>query len=182
MFYYDYDTNIYGDIENYRNLIKEQKEDISKKETIVDSLTESMICRIKSIIIPYSEKMLHSAWCQQNKPKEERSMFDFVKDDLLERLFDESEIKEVKFENIIPFGYEHFVYQFVFTYKGTKFEVSIPNVKVANKDNIFHMWYGMYILRYEKGKNVWDHIKESYNLEDFKKAIQDFVSWTDGEF
>lgn len=172
----EYTTTIFKDIEYHRELIKKQKNEIEERQMIVDSLMESMIRRVKQIIIPYSDKMLHAAWCQQNKPtKEERTMFEFVKDDLLERIFDKNERKEVKFTNIVSLGYDHCVYHFQFKYKGRTFELSIPNVSAADIKNVWNMWYGMYVLRYEKKKSVWDHITESYHLDDIANAIQDFV-------
>lgn len=171
-----YETNIFKDIENHRNLIKKQKKEIEERQMIVDSLIESMVHRVKQIVIPYSDKMLHAAWCQQNKPtKRERAMFEFVKDDLLERLFEKDERKEVKFIDIIPLNYDHCVYNFQFKYKCITLELVIPNVSVADTKNVWHMWYGMYVLRYEKKKSVWDHITESYHLDDIAKAIQEFV-------
>lgn len=171
-----YGITTYRRIDNYKELIKEQKTEIQKRETIIDSLEQSMVREIKSIVIPYSSKMLHIAWCQQHKPtKAERAMFEFVKDDLLERIFEKDEIKKVKFEDIIPLNYEHCVYSFRFKYKGITFEVSIPNVSVASKDNVSSMKYGMYALCYEKKPSYWDSIIESYNMDDIAKVIHDFV-------
>lgn len=172
----EYATNIFKDIERHRELIKKQKKEIEEKQMIVDSLTDSMIHRVKQIVIPYSEKMLHAAYCEQNKStKEERTMFDFVKDDLLERIFNKNERKEVEFTGIIPLNYDHCVYNFQFKYKGITFELVIPNVKVADTSNIWHMWYGMYVLRNEEKRCVWGHISESYDLDDIAKAIKEFV-------
>lgn len=172
----EYGTTVFKDIENHRNLIRKQKEEIEEKQMIVDSLMASMVHRVKQIIIPYSNKMLSAAYHQQNKStKKEREMFEFVKDDLLERLFEKDERKEVKFVGIIPLGYDCCVYNFQFKYKGTVFELVIPNVSAADKENIWNMWYGMYVLRYEKKRSIWDHITESYYLDDIANAIQDFV-------
>lgn len=169
-------TTIFKDIEYHRELIRKQKKEIEEKQMIVDSLTYSMVHKVKQIITPYSDRMLHAAFCEQNKPtKKERTMFEFVKNDLLERLFDKDERKEVEFANIISLGYDNCVYHFQFKYKGTTFELSVPNVKVADAKNVWHMWYGMYVLRYEEKRSVWDHIKESYELDDIAKAIKEFV-------
>lgn len=174
----DYKTIFGKGIDKYKKLIKEQEDEIAKMEIIVDSLKESMIREIREIIIPYSRKMLDEAWGQQHKPtKAERKMFEFVKGDLLERLFEKEELKEVKFKNITPLlsDGEHCVYNFMFEYKGTTFEVSIPNVRVASKENVFHMRYGMYMLMYEEESSIWDFIAESYDLDDIAKAIHEFV-------
>ena len=172
----DYGTTIFKDIENHRKLIKKQKKEIEERQMIIDSLTNSMVHTIRRIITPYSDKMLHSAWCQQNKPKEERAMFEFVKNDLLERLFDKDEIKEVEFIKIIPLmSSGNCVYSFQFKYEGITFEVAVPNVQIANDSNVYSMDYGMYVLRYEEKRSIWNHITESYDLDDIAKAIKEFI-------
>lgn len=173
--YFEETSNIYTEINNYKSIIRDKEAEIEQIKLVTDSLTESMIMRIRSIVLPYSEKMLSEAWIQQDKPAAERKMFKFVTEDLLERLFDKDERKKVKFDKIIPFGYDRYVYGFQFTYKGIKFEVQIPNVKVTSKENVKHMWYGTYVLMYEKGKNVWDYIEDSYDLNYIAEAIKEFV-------
>lgn len=173
---YDYETNVYADIESYKRLIKKQKDEIAEKEIIVDSLMDSMIRRIHKIIIPYSSKMLHEAWLQQNEAtKKERKMYEFIKEDLLERLFEEDERKLVKFKNIMVLGYDACSYDFRFEYKGILFELAIPNVSVATKENVYSMWCGQYVLSYKKAKSMWSSITTSYYLEDIAKAIKEFA-------
>lgn len=174
MYMYE-ETNIYDEIKNYRNLIRDKKAELEKAQLIVDSLTETMVHRVRSLFSLYSENMLHEAWSQQNKPKSERKMFDFVKGDLFERLFDKEERKEAKFKSISTLGYDSCVYNFYFTYKGINFDLVIPNVKVAKKENIWDMSHGMYRLTYEKNSGFWYTITESYNLDDFALEIQKFV-------
>lgn len=175
-------TNVYKEIDKCRSLIGKHEEEVENLNYIIDCLKDSLVRHVRAIELPYSEKMMREAWNQCNKPKSERKMYEFITSDLKERLFEKSEWKDVKFGNILPLNFEHCVYSFHFEYKGKMFELVIPNVKVASKDNISSMWYGMYVLRYEKNKCIWDHITESYDLDDIAKAIQDFVSWTDGEF
>lgn len=144
-----------------------------------------MVREVKSIYSLYSDKMLYSAsWGQAKDASEEsKNMFKFVKKDLLERLFEnKEERKEVKFKSISSYGYDSCAYGFYFRYKEIDFEVKIPNIRNANKDNLYEMDFGKYQLFYEKSSKVWDHIKSSYNLDDIANAIQNFVGWTDGEF
>lgn len=173
----DYTINIFKDIEQHRELIKKQKNEITEKQMIVDSLMDSMAHRVQQIATPYSDKMLCAAWHEQNKPtKKERTMFEFVKNDLFGRLFDEKERKEVKFISIVPVICSgNCAYNFQFKYKEIIFEIAIPNTCIADTSNILNMWYGMYILRYEKKKHIWDHITESYYLDDIAKAIKEFT-------
>lgn len=175
----------YKKIDNYREIVKEQREEISKREIIMDSLMASMVKEVKSIVQPYSDKMLHSASWGQTKDSsdENRKMFKFVTKDLLERLFDDKEErKNVKFIGISSYGYDSCAYGFYFKYKGINFEVKIPNIRNANKDNLYEIDFGKYQLFYEKKSGIWDHIKSSYDLDDIGKAIKDFVNWKDGEF
>ena len=173
--YEQFNTNIYTGIENYRELIQKQKDEIAERETIIDSLTASLVGKIREIAIPYSDKMMNAAWNQQNKDsKEERSMYEFIKEDLIERLFDESERDKVKLKNIIPLNHDHCVYNFWLEYNGTTFEIRIPNVRHANNDNIDSMHYGKYGLLYKKYEYYWDSITYSYKLDDIAAAIKKF--------
>lgn len=173
--YEQLNTDIYSGIERYKKLIQKQEDEIAEKQIIIDSLTASLVREIRSITIPYSDKMMNAAWNQQRKAtKEERRMYEFIEEDLIQRLFEESERDKVKLTNIIPVNYDHCVYNFWFEYNGITFELGIPNVKRANNDNIDHMHYGEYILRYEKSPNFWDSITSSYRLDDIAVAIKEF--------
>lgn len=169
-------SNIFYDIERHRELIKKQKAEIADRQMIIDSLMESMVRKIHQIYTPYSSKMLDEALAQKSKStKEEREMYEFIKKDFIEMLFEKDERKDVEFITIIPLGYDHCVYNFQFKYKGIVFEVGFPNTKAANASNIYHMWHGMYVLNYEEKRNIYKHITESYYLDDIAKAIKDFT-------
>lgn len=172
--------NVYTEIDKYKNLISKEKEIISDHETIVDSLMESLTRSIKNIFIPYSEKMMDEASNQQNKTKKsEKKMFLFLEEDLIERLFDETERKHVSLTKIMRCGYDEHAYSFNFKYdNGTKvinFELKIPNVKKATKENICYMNYGKYCFLYEKKPSCFSHIKDSYDLDEIAAAIREFL-------
>lgn len=172
---FDYDTtNIYGDIEKYREIIKEQKDEISKREIIIDSLMDALCDRVKAIVLPYSGKMLSAACSQQSKTKKsEKEMYNFITTDLTERLFEKGE--KVKFSNVTSYGYDDHAYGFCFTYENVCFELKIPNVKNANKENLSDMRYGRYVLFYKADSHLWSHITSSYDLDIIAKAIQIFM-------
>ena len=169
-----YEQTLYESIKQYRNLITEQEEEIKKREIIKDSLTSSLVANVKAVVIPYTDKMLQEASRQQgNKKKSEREMYEFVTQDLMNNLFGESE--EVKVDKIICRGYDRNSYGFYFDYKGISFELRVPNVANAYKDNLREMWYGEYQLYYAVHSSYWKCVGHSYKLEEIAKAIQDFV-------
>ena len=110
-----------------------------------------------------------------NKKKSERPMYEFMKKDLITKLFSEDRQKDVKLESVTGLLYEYCVYYFTFTYKGLKIKLTIPNVRVANKENLSSMHYGQYYVSYEKSNSLWNGIAASYKLEDIAKAIEEFV-------
>lgn len=172
----DYEINIFTEIETYKDLIKEQEEEIAKREKIKESLTDSLAKQIRKIELPYSDKMLHNAFFQQSKEnKSDRSMYEFIKEDLFKRLFSNVR-KGVKLEKIMQCGYDSYAYSFIFKYEDIIFELSIPNTSAATTKNLRYMWYGKYRLNYEKKPNVWDYIADSYNLDDIAKAIEEFIA------
>ena len=178
--------NTYGDvstqvkIERYMSLINKEKETIAGHQMIVDSLMESLISNVKNLFIPYSEKMMDAATIQQKLTnKSEKKMFLFMEEDLIERLFDEKEREYVSLEKIMRCGYEDYAYCFEFKYdnrtKSINFELKIPNVKKARKENIGYMNYGKYRFLYEKKEGYWNTIKESYDLDEIAAAIKVFL-------
>lgn len=178
MIFEEYNAEI--EIEKYKDLIKEQKKEIEKKQIIVDSLTSSLVRSIRSICPIYSDAMLYNAFYGQTKtddiPDDKQKRFKFVKNDFLERLFeDKEERKQVKFQKITSYGYDRCAYGFYFKYKGISLEVKIPNIKNINADNLLDTAYGAYQLKYEERSSVWKQITSSYNLDDIAQAIQEFV-------
>ena len=167
-------------IERYKSMIDEQKSEIEKREVMIDSLTDSLVKAVRSIYPLYSDNMLHDACWGQTKsddvPKEKQQVFKFVKNDFLERLFeDKEERKHVKFQRMSTYGYDRCAYGFYFKYHGISFEVKIPNIKNINADNLIDTAYGKYQLKYEERSSVWKRITSSYELDDIAKAIQKFV-------
>lgn len=172
-------TGAHVNIEKYMKLIDKEKEIISDHNTIVDSLMESLVRNVKNLFIPYSENMMDEASKQQNNTKKsEKKMFLFLEEDLIERLFDEPERQYVSLTKIMRCGYEDYAYCFNFKYNNGKvinFELKIPNVKKARKENIDYMSYGKYRFIYEKKPGYWSTIKESYDLDEIAKAIKEFL-------
>lgn len=172
--------NTTTEIDKYRNLINKEKEIISDHEIIIGSLTESLVREVKNICMPYSEKMMNGAWEQHKLTnKSEKKMFLFMEEDLIERLFDESERKYVSLEKIMKCGQDDHAYIFKFKYenetKHINFELDIPNVKKARKENLDYMNYGKYRFLYEKKFCYWSIIKESYDLDEIADAIREFL-------
>lgn len=175
-------VNIFKSIETYKELIAKKETEIEELETIKDSLTDSLIKRVRSIFIPYSSKMLSETHQQSgNKKKSERPMYEFMKKELITKLFSEDKQKDVKLEGVTGLLYDFCVYYFTFTYKGLKIKLTIPNVKVASKENLHYMWYGQYQLHYERRPSVWHCITSSYKLEDIAKALEEFIEKGENE-
>ena len=163
--------NAKREIEKYKSLIKEQRDEIDKRQIIVDSLNASLVRSVQSIFADYSNNMLSSALTGQKEDADEKNknMFKFVTEDLKERLGIKTKFK------IVPYGYDNHAYGFYFTYKDVNFELKIPSVKKANVTNISDMNYGSYCLNYEKHPHIWSMITCSYDLDDIANAIHDFV-------
>lgn len=175
--FYEEETNIYKAIKSYKSLIAKKEAEIKELEMIKDSLTDSLVKKVRSIVLLYSSKMLDEVHRQSgNKKKSERPMYEFMKKDLITRLFSEDRQKDVNLESVTGLLYDFCVYFFTFTYKDLKIQLTIPNVKVANKDNLRHMWYGEYQLSYERKSGIWHHITTSYKLEDIAKALEEFLN------
>lgn len=174
MWYQETET-IYDEIEKRKRAMEKLESEINEKQILLDSLTESMIARIKRINMPYSDRELHEAWLVESGQKKEKKPLIWLRNTFIARLFDYEEYEQVEFVGICPEGYEGYNYWFEFIYKGIKFNVQIPNVKLATASNISHMLYGKYSLLYEKTPDFWERIETSYNLEDIKVAIKDFV-------
>ena len=171
----DVDSRVVCDIKKYLNAIEMQEYEIDQHTLIKKSLTDSLVREVRSLILPYNSNMLDEAWIQQNKKKKaERPMFEFVKNDIFERL---NLVKKAKFDKIVLLGvYKTYGYSFYFTYEKIHFELRIPNVSVANVDNIEHMHYGQYSLHYEDKPSLWRYIDYSYNLDNIAKALDDFIN------
>lgn len=168
---FNFEPTIFEKIEKDRELIKKHQQIVEEEELIIDSLTDSLVRKVKSVVIPYSDSMLHTAWSQQDK--DDKSMYKAIKKDIIERFFNGD--KKAKLEKILPCGYESYAYNFYFTYCGIKFYIGIPNVRAVTKKNMSHANYGAYSLVYEHKNNIWHTITTSYKDEDIAKAIQDFV-------
>ena len=169
---YNDEPTIFEKIETSKTLIKKTQSEIDEKQIIIDSLTDSLVRQVKSVVLPYIGNMLQTAWQEQDK--EEKNTYKFIKKDVIERFFNGD--KKAKLEKIVPCGYEHYEYNFYFTYHKIKFAISIPNVRAANSKNLYHMRYGAYSVLYEHKPSVWHTICTSYKEEDIAKAIQEFVS------
>lgn len=161
-------------IERYKDVIRKEKQEITDKELIVDSLTESLVKEVKRIVLPYSEKMLFKSWEEQKKKtKAERSTYEFIKQDMIERFFHGD--KNAKLEEVISVGYESRQYNFYFTYHGIHLEIAVPNLKVVDKENVIDVHYGQYAVYYKSKPSHWDLIICSYDEEEIARAIEEFV-------
>lgn len=167
-------TAVENNIYKYLDLIAKQKKEIEEREMVKNSLTDSLVTEIRKLIVPYTGSMLREAWLKQNeKKKADRPMFEFMKNDLIERLF---EGKKVKLDRIIMSGQGGDAYCFYFTCEKVCFEVKIPNLYTINSYNLENMSYGQYGLYFEEHPSVWVHIKYSYHLEDIAEAIDEFLN------
>lgn len=155
-------------INMFLNLIDEQKTEIQKREVIVDSLTESLVKKVKHIgsYIFYTEGMLDDAWRNKNGEN-----YKFINKDLKKRVFAG---RTAKLDSISPLNYDRCVYNFYYICNGIKFCLEIPNTKVANAKNIYYMSYGKFNMTYESKPGFYEFVAKSYDLEDISKAVNDF--------
>ena len=162
-------------IEELRNIISKIEDEIKERQFILESLNASLVRSVRSIIIPFTltKNTLKEACSQQNeKKKADRPAYEFVKEQILRRFFHSK--KDVKLKSIVQVGWEGYAYDFRFEYKGYTFELSIPNIYVAQEKNIYYMRYGMYNLYYEEKPSVWSSIALSYKEQDIVDGFDNF--------
>lgn len=158
-----------------RELISKIEDEVKEKQFILESLNDSLVRSVRSIIIPFAltKNTLREACSQQNeKKKADRPTYEFVKEQILRRFFRGN--KDVKLKSIVQVGWEGYTYEFQFEYKGYTFELGIPNIYVAQEKNIYYMNYGMYSLRYEEKPSVWSGIAFSYKGQDIADGFDNF--------
>ena len=77
------DYNLYKTIERYKNIIQKEKDVIAEKEMIIDSLNTSLVLSVKSLFIPYSDKMMDAAWKYHGKQSKECEKYEEYKNEYL---------------------------------------------------------------------------------------------------
>lgn len=171
-----YTTNTTSKIKQTTQLKAEIKNEIYKKEMIMDSLNNTIIELVQSIMMPLSEKMLHKAWSQQNeKRKKDRDMYEFVKDTIINEFFNGN--KKATLKEIVMCGYDEYAYNFKIEFCGVVFTIAYPcTTNITKEDHLFATSNGEYILRYESSSSCWNWITSSYDVSDIAKAIEEFVA------
>jgi hypothetical protein len=163
-------------LENAYWIIQETHKEIYRKEIIISSLEDSLVSMINSRSTLLTGGMLHKAWMQQNnKKKSERGTYETIKNAFLEEFFDDELAKDVKLKQIMPTGYEQYIYDFKFELEGITFEIGVPAVGNIDKENLKYGHYGQYTLGYEESKGFWKIFRTSYNAADITKALKDFL-------
>lgn len=167
--------NYSGNIKNLLSLKYEIESEISKKEILKNLVDDEIVRCVRSIITPLSEQMLKTAANQQNnKKKSERPMYEFVKNEMVDRFFKGN--KDAKLTKIISYGYDTRAFTFYFKFKGITFDIRYPVTKNASKDNIDSIRYGQYMLSYEESHSCYRIITSSYEEEEIANAIEEFVN------
>lgn len=163
-------------LENAYWIIQETHREIYRKEIIIDSLECSITSIVNSKPTLLEHKILHKAWLEQNnKKKSERKSYEIVKQVFLKEFFDDELAPNVKLKQLVPLGYEQYLYFFRFELNGINFEINVPAVGDVRKENLKHCYYGQYALGYEERDGVWHVFKTSYNAADITKALKDFL-------
>lgn len=173
----DCTSNIGSTISQTVALRQEIKYEITKKEMIVKSLTDTILGLVRSIFVPISSSILHKAWCQQSeKKKSDRREYEFVKDEMIESFFNGNK-KKAHLEHIVMCGDDIYAYNIVFKFDKISFQITYPCPDhIRNDNHLVYTDYGKYILRYKANDACWDWITSSYKEEDIAKAIEKFVS------
>lgn len=172
-----YQPTIYSKIKETISIRTEIRDEIYKKQIIEKSLINTLLEQIQSIVMPLGINILTKAFTQQNeKKKKDRATWEFVKDDIVDRFFNNNK-KEVKFEKLVSCGLNTYAYEFIIKFHGITFGVQYPCPKnIINEDDLFHSDYGKYILTYQEDKLVWDRLESSYYEEDIAMAIKKFIA------
>lgn len=165
---------IYRQIEETRSIIKDIESSIAKQEKIKNSMLDTLVQEIRSICTPFSSKMLHAAWVEQDKKtKKERPMFEFVKSEILTRFF--TGVKNVKLKQIIADGREHYGYSFRMDIDGVLLDVFVPDITSIRTDNLNYARYGMYAVLRKTDSVRWETLAASYQEEEIRDAIKKWL-------
>ena len=170
-----YENTIQKEMGELKLLLYKKNSEKKDLEMVIDAIESKMVRTIRKMFVPWTGEKLEQAHRQQGeKLKKDRPVYEGIKSNFQAWIFEVEDQKKVKLLQIIPCGYEHYVFNLIFTFEGFKFQLKVPNVSVCNADNIERMDYGQYSLLYEV-KGHWRYIDTSYNLDDISESIYEFV-------
>ena len=173
--YIDSENSTLDKIKQHREIYNKLVTEIAEKEIIRDSILDSLVRDVKGLFIPYSSKMLHEAFYQQHKEeKADREMYEFLKKDLIENLFNKED--KAKLKQIVGRGYEGYSYGFEFQVGKHVLEVRIPDISKVTKKNVFDTNCGQYELSRKIGDSCcWKRMTSSYDLDEIARTIRNYL-------
>lgn len=188
--YYDYGntrTETIDLIEKCQNKIKEEEKKIADCTFNIDTYKLRMIDNIRGLYINISAETLRTLWCGFNNKekitdeeeiKKYKNAYDFVDYIIKQDIISDTKCSYKKknlIEEVLSCGYESYAYSIKFIANKIKFVIEIPVVNHISIDNYIYARYGKYCLAYYSSTYCQECIKESYELDDIKKAFKEFI-------
>ena len=175
MNWYDNQISIPAKIQRSLSLVSKYKDEIAEKQLCIDALEDQMTDLVNSICLIVSERMMDTAFHQQHKKKKsERSMYEAVKEVLLENFFSDVPSTDVRLTQIMCGGYAGYYYAFEFEVRNCKLSLRIPSTGNIQKENLSACNYGQYVLYHDDNAYL-RCIKRSYDVKVIAKAIEEFM-------
>lgn len=85
---------------------------------------------------------------------------------------------DIKVDKFTTYGYEGYCIGIFFKHNKDYFELAVPDMRNVNTKNFDIAHYGMINLMVQdkNDDNVWNSIKTSYDLNEIKKAFQEYIN------
>lgn len=188
-------------IEKCNKQIKEEETIIENHKFNIDSFNYRKVSLVRGLIIPFSESVQNIRYINDFinlKRKEFIEKYDTEKyqiakkeHDLLKMVIEDDVLGhgikyDYKITEMIIGGYEHYYTSIYFTVyniqsktrNNTTFVFNLPHPKNIHLDNCVYANDGKYCLWYKKGCSL-NLIKDSYYVNDIKKAFEEFIEGED---
>lgn len=174
-------------IEKCQNKIKEEEKKIADCTFNIDTYKLRMIDNICGLYINISAETLRTLWhgfnnkekiTDEEEAKKYKDAYNFVDYIIKQNIISDTKCSYKKknlIEEVISCGYESYAYSIKFIVNKIKFVIEIPVVKHINTENYIYARYGKYCLAYYSSTHCQECIKESYELDDIKKAFKEFI-------
>lgn len=171
-------------ISEAKELFKKEKEEV-KRHQILQELTEQNLIREIKQNVSYvwaDESILENAqkWlsikdnCDKRRKYDEKDYYVLLTNSISEAL----DVSSITINKIITCGYENYAYSVYFTIDEYDyiFDLTIPVIKNMTAKNRQETIDGMLLFGYESSRSCWTMHWHSYNLRDFKKAIEEITT------
>lgn len=171
-------------ISEAKELFKREKEEV-KRHRVLQELTEQNLVREIKRNVSYiwaDKSILENAqkWlsikdnCDKRRKYDEKDYYGLLSNSISEAL----DVSNITIYKIMSCGYENYAYSVYFTIDeyDYNFDLTIPIIKNMTTENKQETLGGMLLFGYESSRSCWTMHWHSYNLRDFKKAVEEIIT------